>query len=162
MRKLMVGIVVVVAGAAQGAAGAAATTTGWNASVHGNAPFEFATARCSFVEQRIDGARVTRAGIAPAKLWIDSCVTANGSGYTLSGTFTIVTARGNKLTGTVDGTLPTGATVMPFSGTLHVTGGTGEYAHASGSLGVNGTFAGGQPNPTVARADLTMSGVISY
>jgi hypothetical protein len=56
------------------------------------------------------------------------------SGVAVSGLMTLTSASGDRLTGAFDGTGTTGAGTIDITATVRVTGGTGRFAHARGSL----------------------------
>ena len=79
-------------------------------------------------------------GLGAVTFRLDYCVELNVNGPSpLSGTFTI-TAPAGTLTGTLTGELPSGSLLADY--TLTVTGGTGTYDRAGGTLTLAASFDG--------------------
>ncbi len=142
-----------------------ATTRNWSGTIKGKGPVTTGTGGCSFWELQLVNAALNRPGVPQAHISTDGCVTQTGpSTFPYDGTFTITTALGKQLTGTLSGTFSSPGSPLPFTGTLTITGGTGEYAHATGSLAASGTFTTitpPAPNGSM-RANLTFSGSVSF
>jgi hypothetical protein len=146
-----------------GMRGAEATTATWKGTITGKGPVTFGTGGCTYFEQQLVHTKLNRPGVPLAHISMDGCVDESGATFRYNGTFTITTALGKKITGTVSGVFSSPASPVPFTGTFTITGGTGEYAHATGSLSASGTFTTitpPAPNGS-ARANLTFSGSVS-
>jgi hypothetical protein len=84
--------------------------------------------------------------LGPLFLKITKCATLDGTVGTYAGTFEMTAANGDKLNGTYTGTqdfsLVDANGFGPFQGTWTVTGGTGAFSHASGTLNFTGIASG--------------------
>ena len=60
--------------------------------------------------------------------------------FSVQGTFTIVTGKGDRLSGALDGDLDPTLIVTPIDWTLTVTSGTGAFRKATGTVEVLGTL----------------------
>jgi hypothetical protein len=145
MRRALVVLTVVVAVAlgvvapAGAASGGKALNREVTGSFSGTSRWTFGDG-CNFVHQVFDGTLTADAGKGASSYHFDTCVDAFGL-FPISGTFTITTARGDTVSGTLNGDLDGAATlVVPIDWTLTATSGTGRFRRATGTIEVVGTL----------------------
>lgn len=99
------------------------------------------TTDCSFpVEQALDGTYQTQKGQS-GSFHIEVCPTASPAGFQAVGTFTLTTAHGATLSGTVTGVYDiSGPTGVPFEFTLTAAAGTRSVQHAIGTIQMDGIW----------------------
>jgi hypothetical protein len=139
-RVVAVAVVVVTALGAAGAPAGAAPGGNLSRQVSGTSRWAFGEG-CPFVHQVFDGTFTPDAGKKRYGTYhFDTCVTPANVVFSVQGTFTIVTGKGDRLSGALDGDLDPTLIVTPIDWTLTVTSGTGAFRKATGTLEVLGTL----------------------
>jgi hypothetical protein len=125
-----------------------------------------ATPVCSFFDQVFD-ATFTAKHRKAGSVQIDGCVTfGTGSSFSYSGSFTLTTPHGGTLSGTASGVIggsPAGVCSSPsafpasLNFTLTVVHGTKSYKHATGNVGLTGTWC----SPATPGVSGPISGVLT-
>jgi hypothetical protein len=95
---------------------------------------------CAFVHEVFDGTFSPSSRKPSGTYHFDTCVAPANALFTVRGTFTIDTGRGDRLSGQLSGDLDATLIVTPIDWTLTVTSGTGRFRKASGTIEVIGTL----------------------